>query len=177
MVQIKNSMYVQLYMAISIDGFIARKNDDTSWVSSTDWDNFRAIIKDCGVIVMGRKTCEVSGSDFPYENALNIVLTTDKNLHNKQLENVLFTDKNPQEIVKLAEERGFKKLLIIGGGITNSAFLKSSLIDEIILSVHPLVIGEGIKLFEKEEFDAKLQFLGVKELKEDLVQLRYKVVY
>ena len=55
------------------------------------------------------------------------------------------------------------------------AFLKDGLIDEIYLSVHPLVLGKGIKIFEGGEVKVNLKLLGIKELKEDLVQLHYKV--
>ncbi|MDQ3098233.1 MAG: dihydrofolate reductase [bacterium] len=84
-------MKVILYMATSADGYIAGKNDDTSWVSSADWDNFRIMIKNIGVIVMGKRTYEESGEDFPYEGALNIVMTHDQALL-KETENVIFTD-------------------------------------------------------------------------------------
>jgi len=169
-------MTVQLYMATSIDGFVAKSNDDTNWVSNTDWDNFRSFIKEAGVIVMGRKTYEVSGDDFPYENALNVVMTSNKTLLSKQQERVLFTDKKPAEVVKLAKEKGFSKLLIIGGGKLNASFLKAGLIDEIILSVHPLVLGQGIKLFDGKETDVKLKPFSIKQLDEGLIQVRYKVV-
>lgn len=168
-------MHVQLYMAISIDGFIARQNDDTNWVSSTDWDNFRKIIKEAGVIVMGRRTYEVSGSDFPYANAVNIIMTSSPKLLQKQQEGVVFTNDSPEKVVEFAKNKGFEKLLIIGGGKTNARFLKAELIDEIILSVHPLVIGKGIKIFEREEFNTKLEFLSATELNEGLVQIKYKV--
>ncbi len=169
-------MTVQLYMAVSIDGFVAKSNDDTSWVSNTDWDNFRSFIKEAGIIVMGGKTYQVSGDDFPYENALNIVMTSNKTLLSKQQEGVLFTDKKPAEVIKLASEKGFNKLLIIGGGRLNASFLEAGLIDEIILSVHPLVLGQGIKLFDGRETDIKLNPFSVKQLDEGLIQVRYKVV-
>lgn len=169
-------MYIQLYMAVSIDGFIAKPDDNTDWVSGTDWDNFREFIKEAGVIVMGRKTYEVSGTDFPYQNALNIVMTHEPTFLAKDQKDVLFTDKKPRDVVDLIKTKGLKKLLIIGGGKTNAAFLREKLVDEIILSVHPLVIGKGVKLFENEEFGVKLKLRGVKKLKEDLVQLRYKVL-
>lgn len=168
-------MTVQLYMAVSVDGFVAKNNDDTSWVSNTDWDNFRSFIKEAGIIVMGRKTYEVSGDDFPYENALNMVMTSNKTLLSKQQKDVLFTDKKPAEVVKLAKEKGFGKLLIIGGGKLNASFLEAGLIDEIILSVHPILLGQGIKLFDSKETDIKLNPFSVKQLDEGLIQIRYEV--
>lgn len=168
-------MKVTLYMAISADGFIAKKDDDTDWVSDTDWKFFSKMVKDSGCIVMGRRTYEVSSEDFPYDCDLNIVLTSNKKLHSKSNGKALFTNKTPKELMKFVKNKGFNKLLVIGGGKLNTSFLKAGLIDEIYLSVHPLILGEGIKLFEGGEVFKKLKLVGVKKLKEGLVQLHYKL--
>lgn len=55
-------------------------------------------------------------------------------------------------------------------------YLLAGLIDEVFLSVHPLILGDGIKLFEGAETDIKLEFLDQKELGEGLVQLHYRVL-
>jgi len=167
-------MKVILYMAISIDGFIAKKDENTKWVCDTDWGIFSKMVKDIGCIVMGRRTFEVSGKDFPYDCELNIVATSKKSLKSES-KNVIFTNKKPAGIIKLAKDKGFDKVLIIGGGKTNAAFLKDDLIDEIYLSVHPKILGTGIKIFEGGEIDVDLTLLGIKQLKQDLVQLRYKI--
>ena len=167
-------MKITLYMAISIDGYVAGKNDDTSWVSSTDWDNFRKLVKDSRCVVMGRRTYEESGDDFPYDCELNVVMTTNNSLTSTD-KRVLFTDKNPNWIIEFVKRKGFNTLLIIGGGKTNASFLKEQLIDEIIVSVHPIILGEGIKLFEKLKNLVNLELLGNKQLDEGLVQLHYKV--
>lgn len=163
-------------MATSIDGFVARINDDTSWVSDTDWGIFSQMVKDAGCIVMGRRTYEVSADDFPYECDLNIVMTKSKKHHVKSNEKVLFTDLEVKDIIAHAESRGFQQLLIIGGGTINAEFLKNNLIDEVFISVHPKILGNGIKLFNQGEFDINLNRIGVKVLDEGLVQLHYKVL-
>jgi dihydrofolate reductase len=119
-------MKVILYMAISVDGYVARTNHDTDWVSDTDWSVFSDMVKRSGCIVMGRKTYEVSGDDFPYNCKLNIVLTSQKKLHQAN-KNISITDKNPKDVIKFAKDKGFNKLLIIGGGKLNASFLKEKL--------------------------------------------------
>lgn len=162
-------------MAISIDGFIAGPDDDTSWVSATDWENFNWLIKECGAIVMGRRTQEVSGDDFPYKGALNIVMTHDPLLVRDE-DQVIYTDKSPVEIVEMLQQRGHESLLIIGGGIANTSFLEAQLIDEVFISVHPIILGKGIPLFSETDTRIKLKLAGVEQLQEDLVQLHYTVV-
>ena len=168
-------MKVVLYMATTIDGFVAKKNGDSDWVSPSDTPIFEEKIKEAGCIVMGRRTYEVSGSDFPYKGALNIVMTSNGNLKSND-PNVLFLNKHPKDVIEVVKKKGFQTLLIIGGGNLNGSFLKEGLIDEIYIDIHPLVLGSGIKLFEKCEVDVKLKLLDIKPLKNDLILLRYKVL-
>jgi dihydrofolate reductase len=170
-------MKVSLYNAISIDGFIANKKDDTSWVSETDWGEFSRIVKEKRAIIMGRKTFEHAHDDFPFECDLNIVVTKDKKLisqHNED-EGVWFTNKSPKEILKELEKNGYEECLLIGGGVCNALFLDAGLIDEVIVSVHPLILGDGVRLFESKSTKVKLEKKSVKELDEGLLQVVYKV--
>lgn len=169
-------MKVILYMATSINGLITKSQDDSDWVTDTDWKEFDALMRDCGVIVMGRKTYEFFGDDFPCEGAINVVMTSKKKLLSQDTpDNVVFTNKSPQEVIKMAGEKGLEKLMLIGGMTLNTSFLKDNLVDEIWLSIHPLLIGDGLTVMDKFDCFRKLTRLGVKELGEDLVQIRYKV--
>jgi len=168
-------MRVILYLAISADGLIAKKDGDSDWVSEVDAEEFERKIKVAGCVTVGRKTYKQYLNDiFPVKEVYNFILT--KSSENQRKEsNVLFV-KSPQEIIKLAEEKGCKYVLVIGGGETNASFLKENLIDEIFLSVHPLILGSGIHLFQDIETFTKLELLAYKKLKEGLVQLHYKVI-
>jgi len=169
-------MKVILYMAISVNGLITKGKDDSDWVAETDWNEFDALMRDCGFMVMGRRTYEIFGDDFPCEGAINVVMTSKKKLLNKKTpDNAIFTDRTPKGIIKLAKEKGFKKIMLIGGEKLNTSFFKQNLIDEIWLSVHPLIIGDGKLVMDKIKYFKKLRLLGIKKLKEDLVQVRYRV--
>lgn len=167
-------MKITLYMAISIDGFIAKKDGDSDWVSPVDSANFEQKIKEKGCIIVGRRTFDqYQGDLYPVKNVTNIVVTSNSSL--KSEGNVVYVQ-TPSEAIKVAEERGHKEALLIGGGTTNGLFFKAGLIDEIFLSVHPLVLGSGIKLFENAETNIKLEFLDQKEFGEGLTQLHYRVI-
>lgn len=162
-------------MAISIDGFVAKKDGDSDWVSPVDSANFEQKIKEKGCIIVGRRTFDqYQGDLYPVKNVTNIVLTSDSSLKSEK-DNVVYTQ-SPKEAVKAVQEKGHDNALLIGGGTTNGLFLKEGLIDEVFLSVHPLILGSGIKLFESVETDIKLKFLDQKELGEGLIQLHYQVV-
>jgi len=169
-------MKIILYMATSINGLITQGKDDSDWVAKSDWKEFDKLMRNCGIMVMGRRTYEIFGDDFPCKGAVNVVMTSNKKLlSQKTADNVVFTNKSPQEVIKMAEKKEFKKMMLIGGMTLNTSFLKDNLVDEIWLSVHPLLIGDGLRVMDKFDCFRKLIKLGVKELGEDLVQIRYKV--
>ena len=167
-------MKVILYMATSIDGFIAKKDGDSDWVSETDTINFEKKVAETGCIVVGNKTFkQYKGEIYPIENVTNIILTSNSTLRSDN-DDIVYVQ-SPADALNVASERGHDKVLLIGGGTTNGLFLKDKLIDELVLSVHPFILGNGIKLFENVESDINLQLLSQNELGEGLVQLHYKV--
>lgn len=166
-------MKVILYMAVSADGLIATAGGDSDWVSEADTD-FGRIIREVGCLVVGKRTFDqYQGDLYPMEGVINIVLTSSKVKGSDK--NVLYVG-SPSEAIAVAQKRELSSLVLIGGGRTNGSFLKENLIDEIYLSVHPLVLGEGIKLFEGVAKAVKLELLGKKDLFEGLVQLHYRVI-
>ena len=167
-------MKVTLYMAISIDGYIAKKDGDSHWVSEADSKIFEKKIEEAGCIVVGRKTFDQYYNDlYPVEGVTNIVLTNDATRKDKN-ENVIFVP-SPKEALQVAEKKGYDKVLLIGGGHVNGTFIQENLIDDVFLSVHPLVLGEGIKIFENFRKQVELNFVGSKEMEDGLVQLHYKI--
>lgn len=169
-------MKITLYMAISIDGFITKGETDSDWVSETDWEEFYGHIKANDAVVMGRKTMEQFDShEFPIEGVYNFVLSSNTSLH-KESDNLSILDISPIDLVLTAQEKGFENLLLIGGGYTNESFLKASLIDEVVLSVHPIILGEGLNLFGTSNLTVKLNLISSKVVNSELVQLKYKVI-
>lgn len=168
-------MKVTLYNAISIDGFIADKSGDSSWVSPIDEANFNAAIEEAGNIILGRKTFEQFENElFPIEGIKNFVFTRDVNF-SREDQDVFVINQEPEIFVEEASSQGIENLLLIGGGNLNASFLNQGLIDEMILVVHPIIIGSGIKLFEGKEFNVmNFELLSSKSLGEELVQLKYK---
>lgn len=168
-------MKVILYIATSINGYITYGLENSDWVSKVDWQEFDALKNRCKVLVMGRKTFYQVGSDFPYQGALNIVMTHNQELLRNEVSGALFTDKTPKEVVKMCEEKGFKELMLIGGMELNTSFLKDNLINEVWLSVHPLLIGDGLSVVQKFDYFKDLEFLESKQMDQGLVRLKYKI--
>ncbi|MEK7543585.1 MAG: dihydrofolate reductase [Patescibacteria group bacterium] len=168
-------MRVTLLMAITINGFVAGPNDDTEWVK--DIDALYAMTAKAGVAIMGKRTYDecVKYNAFPYKGALNIVMTHDKALLTQSKGDVIFTDATPQGVLKLVEQRGLDRVLIIGGGHVNGSFLKVGLIDDIILDIHPLIMAKGIHLFEADFPYMQLELVSFEKINDDLLQVKYRV--
>jgi len=166
-------MKVTLYMAVSADGFIADKHGDSDWVSVTDTKIFNQKIKDLGCLIVGRKTFEqYLGELYPVSGVLNIVLTS-KRAPSKD-ENTIFVN-SPTEALFIAKSKGFESVLLIGGGKTNGSFHSEKLIDEVYFDIHPLILGEGIKVFEKTDTKTGLELIDSVDLGEGQRLLHYKV--
>ncbi len=82
----------------------------------------------------------------------------------------------PTAVLKELSEMGYSSALLGGGTYLNTLFLEKKLIDEIILTVEPLIFGNGLSLFSKD-FDINLTLQEVKQINKNTVLLRYKVHY
>jgi dihydrofolate reductase len=144
-------MKVILYLATSVNGHTTVGSDGTDWVTRETIEDFSKLNIQTGVVVMGKRTYESFGDDFPQPNCLNIVMTKDKSLLSKTIEGALFTDENPRAIVNLVEEKGYKEIFLIGGATANTSFLAAGLINEVWINIHPILIGNGKYLFNEVE--------------------------
>src|SRR5256885_5834034 len=135
-------MKVVLYMATSINGYIAKADDNTDWLSPEDNASFENICREFGNIILGRRSYETLKEDvpFPFFDVFSVVVTRQK-IKNLWEEKALFTDKSPKEIIEVLHNKGFENILLGGGGKTNAAFMKSGLVDEIYFDVEPIVFG------------------------------------
>ncbi len=167
-------------MAITINGFIAKENDDTSWVTEIEWASFSGMIRKNGNMIIGKRTYEVmiDNDEFNRSNLnkiKSVVLTNDTSLkiHNPEFISVAIS---PQEAINILHKKGFETIMVCGGGGSNASFMKENLIDEIYLDIEPVTFGKGVHLFAESEFEAKLKLLEIKKLSDDEIQLHYQVL-
>lgn len=166
-------MKIILDLAISADGFIAKPNGDSDWVAPGVELLFKNRAKEAGCLVVGKKTFEqYQGMMYPMDGVTNIILTTTPD---PKITGVFFAN-SPAEVINLAKEKGCTDILVAGGARTSAAFLEAHLIDEIFLSVHPLILGEGMKLFEGVMSEKGLKLLSSINLEGGLVELHYEVL-
>lgn len=168
-------MKVILYMAMSVNGFIAQKNGDEDFLSDRNWKTFSQLAKKFGCFAAGRNTYEKvqKWKEFNFSNidAKKIIVSSQK----FSLQKGFTLAHSPEEAVALAKQLGYKNLLLVGGSNLNQSFIKANLIDEIILNVEPTLIGDGIRLFAKGKFEQQLQIKSIREIAEGIIQLQYIV--
>ena len=165
-------MKVILLMAITLDGRTGRNEMHfVDWTEKEDKKLFVEITKKAGVIIMGSRTYDTIGGPLP--NRRNIILTRDPKRKSKW-DNLEFVDKSPAALLRYLEQEGFSEAVLAGGPTINSLFAREKLIDEVIVTVSPVVFGYGTSLFT-EEISMLLELKDVKTRGSDLVALTYRV--
>ncbi|MCJ7735095.1 MAG: dihydrofolate reductase family protein [Anaerolineales bacterium] len=155
-------MTLLVYIAQSLDGFIAGKHGELDWLNdlpnpeNSDF-GFNDFLDGIDAIVMGRNTFEiVKGFDgWPYTKPVFVISSTLTELPPEYAGKAKILDLQPREIIDQLHKEGFDDLYIDGGLLIQS-FLIENLIDELIITSIPVLLGEGISLFGK--LDNRIRF-------------------
>jgi len=180
-------MKVSVYIATTVDGFIARPNGDLDWLPGSDGVvdpelsdedfGYSEFMGSVDVLVMGRNTYElvISSGQWPYGNTKVIVLSsTLKKLSDIAPNTASLKSCTPNELYKELQ-KSESSHLYIDGGKTIQGFLRANLVNEITITKVPVLIGEGIPLFSKLNKDIKLSHLKTVSYKNGFVQSKYQV--
>ena len=165
-------MKVILVMALTLDGVIGRNSKDpVDWTGKADKKKFVEITKEAGVVIYGSTTYDSIGRPLPKRK--NVVLTRNKE-RVSEFDNLVYTDKDPEDILQDLEQEGYTSAALIGGSTINSIFAKKNLIDEIYITIVPKLFGKGLSLFN-EELDLDLQLQEMETIDEGYILLKYSV--
>ncbi|MEZ2240886.1 dihydrofolate reductase family protein [Microcoleus sp.] len=164
-----------LFIASSLDGYIARPQGEIDWLFTDQNYGYSDFLNSIDTIIMGRKTYEqvLTFGEYPYQEKKSYVLT--KNI-NFQTEHDVTPVADVDNLVKELRRLEGKNIWLVGGSLLIRNFLEKKLINELILSVHPIVLGEGIPLFATPTTATNLQLTGCQTYSSGLVQLFYDVV-
>lgn len=146
---------IKLYIASSIDGYIARPDGDLDWLTkypitpdlNYGYDKFFDSVD--AVIMGGRTYRDILNMDviYPYKDKRSYVITQNK--INTPQENIHFISDTIIEIVSDLKEKEGKDIWLVGGGEIISLLLSHDLVDEMIITCIPTLLGDGIPLFPK----------------------------
>ena len=177
-------MKCSVYIATSTDGFIAKPDGDIEWLLRPEYEDasklglvYNEFISTVDAIVMGRHSYEkaLSFDEWYYDGTEVIVLTTkDLTVPENLTGKVKFESGTPQEIVANLTKEG-KEHLYIDGGITIQKFLEAKLINELTITVIPILLGNGIPLFGNNDAEQSLELIDVSSSESGTIQKRYRV--
>jgi len=170
---------IKLYIAMSLNGKIASKDGGVDWLEATPNPDkldygYQAFYDSVDTTIQGKATYQQIidwGVEFPYKNTKNFVLTRNPNLANT--EQVEFVSVNHISFIKQLKRYEGKDIWLIGGGQVNTLLLNAGLIDEIRVFVMPIIIPDGIGLFEALPPQTKLQLLDTTTFPTGVVELKY----
>lgn len=156
-------------MVSSLNGKITNGDDPDiyQWTSEEDKKLFLSQKNIHNVIVMGSKTYESARDKIHLTpRILRIVLTKNpKRYINDTVKGQLeFSSETPEFLVKRLEQRGYIKMLLVGGSRMNASFFKSSLVNEVRLTLEPKLFGTGNNLVSEHELNVNLQLIHVQKL-------------
>jgi dihydrofolate reductase len=168
---------ITIYIATSIDGYIARKDGSLDWldqVGGFDEDyGFQQLIDSIDGVILGRNTYEIAASvpDWPYKGKRIVVLSN--TLQTVREEAELYRGDLTHLVTQLHSD-GIKHVWI-DGGVTISQFLKLQLVDCMTLSVIPVILGDGMPLFNALGNEIPCHLISSQSYPSGLVQLNYEI--
>jgi dihydrofolate reductase len=173
----KNDRKIILYIAMSLDGYIAKPNDDLSFLSIVEKEGedygYNDFVATVDTVLIGRKTYDwvTKQVEFPHADKTAYVITRTPR---PSIGNTFFYTGDIVELInKLKSEPG-RNIFCDGGAEIVNELLKNNLIDELILSVIPVLVGEGTRLFKEGRPERALKLIAAKTFESGLVQLRYQ---
>ena len=172
-------MTASVFVGVSVDGFIARPNDDLDFLPEGGGEphGYDEFIASVDAIVMGRKTFEkvLTFEAWPYGDKRVVVLSSRPLDLSAAVGGVVEQMAgSPREIVSQLAASGARHLYI-DGGITIQEFLRAGLIQRLVITRVPVLIGEGIPLFGSLPGDIRLRHVATRHYPSGLVQSEYEI--
>jgi dihydrofolate reductase len=169
-----------VFVGVSLDGYIAREDGRLDWLMSPEIQavdyGYNDFIATVDVVVMGRGTFEtVLGFDpWPYSKPVVALSSRALSIPQHLAGKAESMSGTPAQVVERLAQRGAQHLYV-DGGETITRFLNARLIDELVISRLPVLIGSGIPLFGRLDHDVRLRLLSSREFPGGMVQSRYAV--
>ena len=173
------SIKVSVYIATSLDGFIARKNGDIDWLTGGEGGEdygYAEFMSGIDHVVMGRNTYEkvLTFGGWHYDKKVIVLTSRYITIPSELSDKVEALNLSPRELVSEMDSRRAKHIYL-DGGVTIQRFLREGLVDVMTITTIPILIGEGLPLFGKLEEDVKLELIKSESFNNGFVQNKYRV--
>lgn len=163
-----------LFIASSLDGYIARTSGAIDWLFTDQDYGYSEFFAQIDTVIMGRKTYEqvLSFGEYPYVGKKSFVFS--KTLQGKSHRYVEFVGSNLIDFINTLRQSEGQDIWLVGGSEIVHFFMQNGFIDELILSIHPIVLGSGIPLFARDpNIETLLELKNVRTFDSGLVQVIY----
>ena len=177
-------MKITVYIATSLDGFIARPDGDIEWLHNPDYVlddgndmGFGALMESIDYLVMGSGSYEKVRSfdiPWPYKKPVIVLSSRPQDIPAELASKISQMSGSPAEIVQSLKNKGYQHIYL-DGGKTVQDFLAAGLVTELIITKIPLLLGAGIPLFGPLPQDLHLDHLQTRSFKNGMVQSHYTV--
>jgi len=175
-----NRRRIIVSIATSADGYIARPDGDLEWLTSRPapkgFYGFNAFMKSIDTEILGRKTYDESlrlGGKF--EGKTRAIVFSHRPRPADAPAAVEFVNEDVGRFVERMREQPGKDIWLMGGGELIASFLDANAIDEFVVTVFPVFIGDGIPLNARRHRDVPLELLSVEQFENGVVQLHYRI--
>jgi dihydrofolate reductase len=169
---------VVLFIAMSLDGYIAKPGDDLSFLSIVSEEGqdygYSAFVDTIDTVIMGRKTYDwvmTQVPEFPHAQLNSYIITR---CSKESKGDIKFYSGDLKELITGLKSKPGKDIFVDGGAEIVNELMKGDLIDEYVISIIPIMLGEGVRLFKSGRPEQMLKFISTKSFDKGLVQLHYK---
>jgi dihydrofolate reductase len=168
-----------IYIATSLDGYIARNNGSIDWLAeipnpeNSDY-GFSDFLDRIDAIVMGRNTFEtvVGFGQWPYNKPVFVLSSTMKEVPAAYTDKAEIVSGDIMGILETLNQKNYRNLYI-DGGATIQSFVDLDLIDEMIITRVPILLGKGIPLFKESDREIKFTLENSERISKELVKNTY----
>lgn len=169
---------ISVYIATSLDGFIARPNGDIDWLTGGEGSEdygYAEFISTVDHIVMGRNTYEkvLTFGHWPYEKKVIVLTSRDLIVPEDLAGRVEALNLSPADLLRRLEIHDARHVYL-DGGLTIQRFLREGLVDELTITTIPVLIGQGLPLFGPLDGDVGLELLSSRSFNNGFVQNKYR---
>ncbi|PWD99692.1 dihydrofolate reductase family protein [Marinilabilia rubra] len=172
---------IKLFIATSIDGYIAREDGALDWLyaipnpGQTD-HGYADFYKEIDTVIMGRTTYEEIlgfGVEWPYPDCQTYVVTSDE-FYEVKTPNTSVLNRLKKKTIEPVKGKSKSNIWVVGGGKIITAFLNLGLIDEMLLSIIPTILGRGIPLFPDAPKETLFELENAETFETGVVNLIYR---
>lgn len=167
-----------LYIASSLDGYIATKDDSLEWLYNVEGEGdngYSEFYETVDTVLLGKRSydwiMQQDIGEFPYKNKECFVFTRS---HIEDTEDVKFINDNVTKFIDKLKSQDGKNIWIVGGGELLDSFIQAKLVDDLIITIAPTILGKGIPLFKEGDYQLDLSLKGMRNFNQ-FVELHYGV--